>query len=273
MSLFICPNCKKLLDIKDRSYICINRHCFDMAKEGYVNLLPINSKKSKDPGDNSKMTLARRSFLESGNYKPLADRVVKLIVKLLQDRPNSNIFDLGCGEGYYTGLLADKLLTSYEISALDISKIAVRYGSKRYKTVNFCVASAFEMPVADKSVDLLYRIYAPSLDTELNRVIKKGGYLVTVTPGDRHLYQLREIIYNDVLNLSTKDDESKSLKKISSENLKYTMNFSDKNTVQNLLDMTPFGWKISKESHKELMSRKEWNIECDFKIDVYQKKL
>ncbi len=271
MSLFICPNCQNILEIKDRSYICKNRHCFDKAKEGYVNLLPINSKKSKDPGDNSKMTLARRSFLESNKYKPLADRITGLIEDLLKDIPNANIFDLGCGEGYYTGLLAKKIEKSYNISALDISKVAIRYGSKRYKDVNFCVASAFEMPVAHNSVDLLYRIYAPSSETELNRVIKKGGYLITVTPGDRHLYQLREIIYKDVLNLSTKDDESDTFKLVNSENLHYNMNITDVKTVENLLDMTPFGWKITEEINKKLLSQSEWNIECDFKIAIYKK--
>ncbi|MGL1891966.1 MAG: 23S rRNA (guanine(745)-N(1))-methyltransferase [Spirochaetaceae bacterium] len=271
MSLFICPNCKKKLEIVDRSYLCINRHCFDKAKEGYVNLMPINSKKTKDPGDNSKMTLARRSFLESNNYKPLVEKITDLIIDLLKDRQNPNIFDLGCGEGYYTGILADQLPNSYIISALDISKVAVRYGSKRYKDVNFCVASAFEMPVADNSIDLLYRIYAPSSDTELNRVIKKDGYLITVTPGNRHLYQLREIIYKEVLNLSTKNDESKTLKLLNSESLHYTMNIRDGQMVQNLLDMTPFGWKISKNNFETLISQKEWNIECDFKIDVYKK--
>lgn len=269
MTNFICPKCKESLVLENKSYTCSNRHCYDLAKEGYVNLLPINSKKSKDPGDNSKMTIARRDFLQTDNYKPLADRLVILMKELLGSN-TGNILDLGCGEGYYTGIIS-KELNSFNFCALDISKVAVRYASKRYKDINFCVASAFDLPIHDNWADIVYRIYAPSSDKELNRIIKKNGYLITVTPGDRHLYQLREIIYDEVLNLSTKDEDSETLKIISSENLKYEMNISDSKVIENLLYMTPFGWKISKEDHQKLMNQQTWNIEIDFKISVYQK--
>lgn len=268
---YICPVCKGVLSRSNNSYRCKKNHCFDVAKEGYINLLPIKSKKSKDPGDNNKMIMARRSFLESHNYRPLAINLSDKIKELLKDKKTASILDLGCGEGYYSGIIVDNLPGTYSIAGLDISKVAVKYGSKRYKNINFCVASAFELPIKDNSVDLLYRIYAPSSEKELNRVIKKGGYLVTVTPGDRHLYQLREIIYKEVLNLSTKEDESKSFKNILSDNLHYNMAITDKNVVQDLLDMTPFGWKISKNSHEKLLIGADWNIECDFKIDVFKK--
>lgn len=267
MKNLICPICKNDLTLNNKTMSCPKKHSFDIAKEGYVNLLPVNSKKSKEPGDNSKMTFARRNFLESDYYKPLANKIIEIIQRFDN---KENILDLGCGEGYYTGLIADNYMHS-NFTALDISKVAVKYGSKRYKNVDFCVASAFEMPIKDNSMDIVYRIYAPSLDTELNRVIKNGGYLITVTPGNRHLYQLREIIYSDVLNLSTKDDESKTLTRISSQNLHYMMNITNKQVVSDLLDMTPFGWKISEKSLEEIMNNKSWDIECDFKIEVFKK--
>ena len=271
MSIFICPNCGKQLYKNNNSLICDNKHCFDISKEGYVNLLPINSKKSKNPGDNDKMIKARRMFLETGFYRPLANKIVSLIEQTLNNKSNPVIFDLGCGEGYYTDLVSHNLSKSFDLYALDISKIAVRYASKRCKNVSFCVASAFDIPVADSSIDLLYRIYAPSDKKELDRVIKKGGYLVTVTPGEKHLIELRRIIYNEVLNLSSNLDESESFKKISEEKLEYIMKIDEKQTVGNLLDMTPFGWKIKSDSLDELMKQTVWTICCDFNINIYQK--
>lgn len=268
MNSFICPKCGEDLLLNNKSFICKNKHCYDKAKEGYVNLLPINSKKSKEPGDNAKMMMARREFLQTDFYKPLANKISFIIKNQLHNK-KSNILDLGCGEGYYTGLISKELKNS-TFSALDISKIAVKYASKQYKNINFCVASAFKMPIKDNSIDLLYRIYAPSLESELQRVIKKNGYLLTVTPGDRHLYQLREVIYEKVLNLSTKEDESKTLIKINSENLKFNINIKDPKVLQTLLDMTPFSWKITNDIHTKLFSNTEWNIECDFKISLYK---
>lgn len=268
MNSYICPKCKHTLILTDRTYRCPENHCYDIAKEGYVNLLPIKSKKSKDPGDNSKMTMARRSFLETDLYKVLAYKVAEVLKESLGNG-TSNILDLGCGEGYYTGIISNNLSSSI-FNGIDISKVAVRYGSKKYKNINFCVASAFELPIADNSIDAVTRIYAPSSEVELNRVIKKNGYLLTVTPGDRHLYQLREIIYKEVLNLSTKDDSTENFERIKSENLCYTMEIKEAATIQNLLDMTPFGWKISKEDHKKLFMQSSWSIEADFKIVLYK---
>ncbi|QEN06268.1 23S rRNA (guanine(745)-N(1))-methyltransferase [Thiospirochaeta perfilievii] len=272
MIIYTCPVCKKPLQKIDTTFKCTNNHSFDIAKEGYVNLMPIKSKKTKDPGDNRKMLLSRREFLESGYYKRLALNLSDKINSILENITGANILDLGCGEGYYAGIIDKNIVNKHNtIYGVDISKIAVKYGSKRYKNIQFCTASAFELPIADNSIDLLYRVYAPSSLTELNRVIKKGGYLITVTPGERHLYQLREIIYKEVLNLSNKSDESENFEKISSDNLTYTMKITEKNIVRNLLDMTPFGWKISEDALEFMLSKSTWEIESDFKIDIYKK--
>lgn len=273
MSIFICPVCRESLELDNRTYRCRNNHCFDKAKEGYVNLLPVNSKKSRLPGDNITMIQARRAFLEAGYYQTLAERLALTINELLSKSENCNILDLGCGEGYYTGLISNLTDKLHNYSALDISKVAVKYGSKRYRAIDFCVASAFNMPIEENSVDLLYRIYAPSSHSELDRVIKNGGYLITVTPGERHLYTLREIIYDEVLNLSTKSDESDIFKQIRQDKLTYTMHIEDQESLSNLIDMTPFGWKIRPEAKKTLLSQKSWDIECDFNITILQKSL
>lgn len=266
---FICPFCKKNLKVEKRSLICQNNHCFDIAKEGYVNLLPVNSKNKKNPGDNLKMMEARRAFLESGHYQPLAEKLVEIIDKIATNETKT-ILDLGCGEGYYPGYI-QKELQSLNLLGLDISKIAVRNASKKYKDISFCVASAFEIPVEDNFLDIILRIYAPSLESELYRTIKSGGFLITVTPGERHLHQMREIIYTEV-NVHKEDHaEVKGFTLVDHIKLKYTLKIRELETVKNLLDMTPFGWKISDQDKARLFMMKNWEIDCDFNIEIHEK--
>ena len=141
MTAFICPLCQTSFTQTNNTQICENNHHFDIAKEGYLNLLPVNAKNSKNPGDNKEMMMARRTFLNSGGYLPLAEKLSFLIKELLAEKEQATLLDLGCGEGYYTEFLAGNLPDSTTISALDISKVAVRYAAKRYKTINFCVHS------------------------------------------------------------------------------------------------------------------------------------
>jgi 23S rRNA (guanine745-N1)-methyltransferase len=267
---FICPLCKSILELENKSLICENRHCFDLAKEGYVNLLPVNSKKSKDPGDNSKMMMARRSFLEMGHYKPLTDKLVN-ILKSIPDIGKMTILDTGCGEGYYTGHIKDSI-NSVNMLGLDISKVAARYASKRYKDVSFCVASAFDLPVGDSSIDIVLRIFAPSSDSEIERVIKNDGYFIAVTPGERHLYQLRDIIYSDVQNDLNKPVVSNGFDLKETIKVKYSLSLKDIETVMLLLDMTPFGWKIGESEKNKLLKMNCFNIDCDFNIELFKKR-
>ena len=98
MSLFNCPICRAPLTREEKTYTCPNRHCYDISKEGYVNLLPANRKHAKDPGDDKGMTDARNRFLEGGYYSPLREQLCRLIV----ERRPETLLDSGCGEGYYT---------------------------------------------------------------------------------------------------------------------------------------------------------------------------
>ena len=269
MEKFICPKCKAKLELQNRSLVCNNSHCFDLAKEGYVNLLMVNSKKSKNPGDNARMMMARRAFFESSHYEPLAENLSKLVNKLCNNNELS-ILDLGCGEGYYSGYIKNHNET-LDMIGLDISKVAIRYASKRYKDINFCVASAYNLPFEDGTFDILLRVYAPSSVTELQRVIKENGFLITVTPGERHLYQLRDIIYTDVQKHSDESKIIQNFKLVDKVKLKYSLNINELETIKNLLEMTPFGWKISEVDKEKLYSKGNWEINCDFNITIYSR--
>ena len=145
---FCCPVCKEELKLDGRTYRCINNHCFDCAKQGYVNLLQSNKSKSKRHGDDKLMIEARTEFLNTDSYKPLCDLMCELLQKYIPQ--NACVLDAGCGDCYYTGkiekALADK---NASIAGIDISKFALIAAAKRSKRINLAVASVFSLPVGD----------------------------------------------------------------------------------------------------------------------------
>ncbi|MBR9727780.1 23S rRNA (guanine(745)-N(1))-methyltransferase [Shewanella intestini] len=267
---YICPICSLPLTLSQTSWGCENRHQFDQAKEGYVNLLPVQKKKTKDPGDSKEMMMARRGFLSQGFYQQLSDRVNQLALTYI--KPQMNVLDIGCGEGYYTHRLTDVISQQADINiyGIDISKAAVRYGAKRYPKINFSVASVFEMPFADNSFDMAIRIYAPSKPQELQRVMKDNGIIITVSPGPKHHYALKEIIY-DKPKLHPEDKLLiEGFDYLHQENLCYQLQLTDKQDLENFLNMTPYAWKLS-DFQKQRLIEKGLNCELDFKIEIHKR--
>ena len=105
---YSCPLCFQELNLEQRMFRCSNNHCFDIAKEGYINLMPVQHKRSREPGDNKEMMQARRLFLEQNHYQAMQKKVSSLCNKLLVDS-HYRILDIGCGEGYYTSAISDSL--------------------------------------------------------------------------------------------------------------------------------------------------------------------
>ncbi|WP_112479100.1 23S rRNA (guanine(745)-N(1))-methyltransferase [Vibrio variabilis] len=267
-----CPLCQQPLALDERSYRCSNNHQFDKAKEGYVNLMPVQHKRSKDPGDNKEMMQARRTFLAHDFYAPMRDKVADTLRSSLTVT-KGNILDIGCGEGYYTSYFADELTgdnTEFAVYGLDISKVAVRYGSKRYDKVNFCVASSHKLPFSGESLAAVIRIYAPCKHEELRRCIEADGLMITVTPGSHHLYELRELIYQDVRLHDEAAEVIEGFDLVSEAKLDYTMNLNGQQAYD-LLQMTPFAWKASQELREKLEQTERFDCRADFMVRVYRK--
>ncbi|KJY83113.1 23S rRNA methyltransferase [Vibrio galatheae] len=269
---YTCPLCHHILTLSDRTYRCQNNHSFDLAKEGYINLMPVQHKRSKDPGDNKEMMQARRRFLEKEHYHPLKMRIAQICCETLAESQH-RLLDIGCGEGYYTTAVASLLTKTYPDATtygLDISKVAIRYAAKRYLNCRFSVASSHRLPFADKSLDAVLRIYAPCKADELARVLTDSGVVITVTPASRHLYQLRNEIYPNV-RLHNEDAEMiEGFELIEQEKLSYSMQLTDGDSYD-LLQMTPFAWKASDALRDKLKSATLFECEADFMIRVYRK--
>ncbi|CAJ0999009.1 23S rRNA (guanine(745)-N(1))-methyltransferase [Sodalis praecaptivus] len=272
MSCFQCPLCHLPLDRHDKHYRCAGQHCFDCAKEGYVNLLPVQFKRSKDPGDAPLMMAARRVFLDAGHYQPLRDSVMASIAALT---PHAGLrwLDIGCGEGYYTAALADLLTRQRpeaEVYGMDIAKNAVRSAAKRYAQVRFCVASSQRLPFADASLDGVMRIYAPSNPAELRRALRPGGMLLTVTPGPRHLYQLKALIYRDVQLHAPKEETLAGFAPLGESALCYPLRLTGAEGVA-LLRMTPFAWRATTEVLERLAVATSFDLETDFIVRLWRR--
>lgn len=276
---YICPLCAEPLALIERTYRCPHSHSFDLAKEGYINLLPVQHKGSKEPGDNKEMMIARRQFLDAGHYHPLRERVVMLLNKHIQpvekkapdkNTPSCNtLLDIGCGEGYYTAFFATALTTS-RCHGLDISKSMIRSAAKRYKNTHFLVASSQRLPFSDASLDAITRIYAPCDPLELSRTLKQGGIFITVTPAARHLYQLKEKIYKDVRLHESPAENLPQFSLIDENRLGYTMSLNSQDATT-LLQMTPFAWRAPKALWDDLNAIEHFSCEADFMLRVYQK--
>jgi len=266
-TIFKCPICDNRLLRDAKQYLCENNHSFDIAKEGYVNLLLSGKKRSREPGDNQEMILARHGFLSKGYYNRLSEELIKTI-QHLANSATTTLIDSACGEGYYLKNIHDKL--KIDCYGVDLSKIAMKLASKASKEINYAVANAFTMPVLNNSVDFALSVFSPFNEDEIYRIVKKQSYWIIVTPGRHHLFELKRELYDNVqLNESSLTLHSF---KISQKNeLKYEIDIDNNNDIQNLVKMTPYYWKTDKSRIEHLLSNvSKLQTRVEFEITIAQ---
>ncbi|PAY00982.1 23S rRNA (guanine(745)-N(1))-methyltransferase [Pseudoalteromonas sp. HM-SA03] len=265
ISHYLCPLCKLPLYQGGASYSCNNNHQFDIAKEGYVNLLPVQNKKSKQPGDNQEMVAARRAFFETDHYHFLRDRLAQIV----SEKAPATLLDLGCGEGFYTHEIANRCENA-KVYGVDIAKPAVRYAAKRYPQVEFSVASIKEAPFENEFADVIVSIFAPVFAEELARLCKPSGSLYVVSPGEHHLFELKSLIYDNV-KLHKAPETPQGFELVERTKLQQThrMEFE---CVEHLIMMTPFAWKFKQQHIDRLQKMDHIEITLSFLINQYQRK-
>jgi 23S rRNA (guanine745-N1)-methyltransferase len=277
MSIINCPYCKNSLhDTRERTYVCENGHSFDVAKQGYLNLLPVNQKKSKDPGDNEMMIAARRNFLELGYYDPLIEKIKKLVTdKLIFETRDIVAFDAGCGEGYYSEKALNNLPElNTQILGTDISKYAVKNAAKKYKNNFYFVSSVYNLPIANASTNLILSIFSPFKVEEFQRILSKEGYVVIVSPAPNHLREMAELIYEEFRPHSTKIVEKMTAKfeHNTTTRATFTIDIKSAEDLLFLLKMTPYYWSTGIERLENITTKSELSVTCDFNIDIFKLK-
>ncbi len=279
-SPLICPVCRETLLLKGRTYSCNKAHSFDLAKEGYINLLLSHQRKSKNPGDDKSMIQARRRFFDSGAFAPLAELVKKGLRPEALDFRNSTppkpqasslqpiassptILDCGCGEGHFLGALSGTRF------GVDISKEAIRCAAKRYKDATWIVANGMrELPLADQSMDVILNVLAPRNIEEFARILKPEGELILGIPGPNHLIELRSQLTDHASDFEEKADEaiakcSPQFAETNRDLLSYSQLLNCEQ-IADLIQMTPIFWNSSPEAKEKVQQLDELTVTVSF---------
>lgn len=264
----ICPVCQERLSLNEqqKTLRCDNNHSFDRAKQGYWNLLLVQNKRSKDPGDNPEMIAARSDFLNAGYYAPVSDTLNELARQYTDTNPS--IIDLGCGEGYYT-LALQNTLDQAEILGLDISKHAIKAACKRSKSITWVVGSSANIPTENQSLDLAVIVFSRILGEPIANALKEDGHLIIAYPGERHLYSLREAIYDEVRETDSSPESAlgSQFERIDERRVHFEIELTSREALHNLFMMTPHGQRAA----KQLADYQQFTTEVDIHLAVFKK--
>ena len=271
MSCFICPVCRSGLSKNEKTYTCDNGHSFDIAKSGYVNLLMLSGK-GKQHGDDREMIRARSDFLNRGFYDKLSLEICKCAGRHCDE--NVFVIDAGCGECKYTADVCDYLEMlgkQCTVSGIDISKDALSAAKQRSKKLHLAVASSSAMPVGDAVSDILINIFSPFCGEEFRRVLKSGGVVIRAYPLARHLWELKELIYDTPYENPEPDMTEQGFEIIERISVKYKMELSSNSDVKSLFKMTPYYYRTGEDDKAKLEKTKSLICSAEFGIVVYKK--
>ena len=262
----ICPICGKELQIADKNCRCSGGHSFDVARQGYVNLLTVQQKHSLHPGDTKEQVSSRREFLSAGYYAPIADALCRTSQEFGARGP---ILDVGCGEGYYSARLAKEI--NAPLLGIDISKEAVRRAAGTYKDALWVCATASKLPVRDGSVGLLTSLFALTVPEEFHRVLAEDGLYLQVLAAQDHLLGLKAIIYPE-LKFREKDTVPQIPGFSLEQSIPIRFTFTvEGNQVRNLLSMTPHVYRISADGAARLARIESLTDTASCMLNVYRK--
>ncbi len=264
-TLFCCPVCGGRLFRETGGYRCGKGHSFDLAREGYVNLLPANRRHSAFPGDDREMVAARTRFLDGGWYEPLR----KCLCALTDEAPGEApaLLDAGCGEGYYTSALCGAMLKrGGHAAGVDLSKAAAKRAAKRCPNAEIAVSSVYHLPVPDESIDILVDCFSPLAAEEFRRVLKPGGLFLYVVPGPKHLWELKEVLYDAPYENTEKQVDYPGFRFAGLEPVETAFTLRGTEDIQALFHMTPYTWKTAREGAERLREREEMRVTAQFRI-------
>ena len=190
--------------------------------------------------------------------------------ELLQQLKPKAVLDIGCGEGYYTHAMQP---WTKHCVGVDIAKTAVQRAAKLNSKIVWVVGTGAILPVQDHSIDVCTSLFSPIPQQEITRVLKDEGYLIIATPAPRHLYALREALFEQV-NLH---EPQKFVEQLNAEfELKHEQLVEaplslDQQALKNLIAMTPYAYKANPERRKAIEQQQYFAVTAAFQIYVFQK--
>lgn len=279
-----CPLDGEPLQREGNTWACAQGHSFDVAKQGYVNLLPVQNKRSRDPGDSKAMVTARQSFLANGYYQPLAKAVAKAVLSGSEPSPELNCLDAGCGEGYYLRQLAahehehelehegGQSAQTLNLLGLDISKWAVQSAARQHKEMSWVVGNNANLPVLPETLDWVLCLFGFPVYAEFLRVLKPGGRLLMADAGAEHLRELREIIYPVLKPARPAEKEIPTgFSQLAIQQVRFSVLIPSAEQIGNLLMMTPHLYRASAEGRGKVEQLRELQLTVDVRLTVLEK--
>lgn len=257
---------------------CPQGHSFDIARDGYVNLLPVHHKKTKDPGDNKVMVQARHDFLAAGHYDRIAQAVNALCIQhLAAAQTPRRILDTGCGEGFYLRQLDQALQTEVierELIGLDISKHAIQKAAKTRQDICWLVASGKQAPIQAHSLDLILCLFGFCFYADFAHLLKPSGLLLRVDAGPTHLIELRERIYPELKSARSfhySEAEQAGFKLETEQILQFKLPRLCRETLQQLLAMTPHLYRANKDMLAQLDADELPELSVDVGVRLFRR--
>ncbi|HEX2849776.1 MAG TPA: methyltransferase domain-containing protein [Acidimicrobiales bacterium] len=261
--------CRAALALEGRTWRCGAGHAYDVAREGYVNLLVTHQRRAREPGDSAEMLRDRRAFLDAGWYRPLRDTVAAAVRDATGGAPV--VVDAGCGEGYYT---REWPAWGGEVWGVDIAKAGVRMAAKRGGPgAHYAVGSVYDLPVVDAAADAVVSVFAPVHSDEFERVLRPGGLLVTATPGPDHLDGLKRLLFDEPERHPERGPLDGAATRFAEDGLtrvRYEVTLDSPAAVGHLLGMVPYAWYVDSATRVAVSARPSLTTTVDFLVARYR---
>jgi len=279
--LLACPICAEPLHVQEDlagTLMCERRHTFDIAREGYVNLVTTHRRKASGYGQTE--LAARRRMLQKGLFAPLVQHIAENIRENIKKTPGKplRVVDVGTGEGTVFSAILRELIPSFpkvEGCGTDISVAGIRMAGKLKNDIDivWVVGNALRpLPFQDHSTAVVLSILAPITQEEAARIVTPGGCVVVVTPGEHHLRELREAIFENKrkspLEKPFAQDARSPLTPGATLRIQHTTSVALEDT-DDLIYMSPLFWKASRIKLDQLRERRLEAITVDFEINGF----
>ena len=220
------------------------------------------------------MVAARSAFLDRGYYAPLRDALAGLAVRLLADSPSPALLDSGCGEGYYTAGLYHALSAAGHTpraAGVDLSRSALKRAARRLPEGEFAVGSVYHLPLPDRAVQLLMNVFSPLAAEEFARVLAPGGFFLYVVPSARHLWEMKQVLYDRPYENPVKTEDYPGFVHRETVPLRFSAQLDRAGDIMALFGMTPYAWKTPRAGVERLRALDCLTTQVGFDIHVYQR--